>query len=178
MVVLKEINTHSEDYAFVETLMDSAFPADERRDVAGQRYNVDHNEKMRCLLIKDGDVNVGFITVWSLPSGFSYVEHLAIADNMRQCGYGTLSLAALVSMPGVSSVILEVEMPTTDEAKRRISFYEKCGFSLWPRPYIQPAYSSDKQSLPMRIMTLGSGADGAIESAVAEIRGLVYGVRG
>lgn len=155
--------------------MHSAFPEDERRDDGAQRRNVDSNEKMQCLLIKDGDVNVGFITVWKLPCGVTYIEHFAIADDLRHSGYGTLSLSEL-TVAGYDKLILEVEMPSTAESVRRIAFYEKNGLTLWSKPYIQPPYSSDKQSLSMRIMTLGSGSDQIIESAVAEIYKYVYDV--
>ncbi len=178
MLTLIKIDTKSSDYQFVETLMHSAFPSDERREDSNQRYNVDCNEKMQCLLIKDGDVNVGFFTVWSL-SGISYVEHFAIADNLRQCGYGTKSLALLTSsFSSSSSFILEVELPSTEESIKRIAFYEKNGFKLSSRPYIQPPYSSDKQSVPMALMTYGTVDADEIEAAVADMYMFVYGVKG
>jgi len=186
MLTLTKIDTKNPNYQFVETLMHSAFPSDERREDDRQRYNVDYNDKMQCLLIQDGDVNVGFITLWSL-SGISYVEHFAIADSLRHCGYGTQSLALLTStfsfsfsstLTSTSTLILEVELPSTEEAIKRIAFYEKCGFTLSSRPYIQPPYSSDKQSLPMALMTYGSVDENEIETAVGEMYRYVYGVKG
>lgn len=174
MLTLTDINTKSPDYQFVETLMHSSFPPDERREDINQRYNVDCNEKMRCLLLKDGDVNVGFFTIWSL-SGICYVEHFAIAENLRQRGYGTQSLALLTL---TSTLILEVELPSTEEAIKRIAFYERNGFKLSSRPYIQPAYSPEKQSLPMALMTYGTVEEEKLEVAVTEMYRLVYGVIG
>ena len=65
--------------------MISAFPLDERRDDALQRQIVDGNNCMECLVIKDGDVSVGFITVWTLTE-IIYVEHFAIAEAFRRRG--------------------------------------------------------------------------------------------
>ncbi|MCQ2190668.1 MAG: GNAT family N-acetyltransferase [Paludibacteraceae bacterium] len=173
---MTKIDTKNPNYQFVETLMHSAFPSDERREDDKQRYNVDYNDKMQCLLIQDGDVNVGFITLWSL-SGISYVEHFAIADSLRQRGYGTKSLAQLTSSSSFSSsLILEVELPSTEEAIKRIAFYEKCGFKLSSRPYIQPPYSPDKQSVAMALMTYGDVGDDEIETAVGEMYRYVYGL--
>ena len=173
MLTLTKIDTKNPNYQFVETLMHSAFPSDERREDDKQRYNVDYNDKMQCLLIQDGDVNVGFITLWSL-SGISYVEHFAIADSLRQRGYGTQSLSS--TLTSTSTLILEVELPSTEEATKRIAFYEKCGFKLSARPYIQPPYSPDKQSVPMALMTYGNVGDDEIETAVGEMYRHVYGL--
>ena len=172
---LIKIDTKSPEYHFVETLMISAFPLDERRDDALQRQIVDGNNCMECLVIKDGDVSVGFITVWTLTE-ILYVEHFAIAEAFRRRGYGKLALAELIRMSNVGRLILEVELPSTEEAVRRISFYEKCGFELSARPYLQPSYSPDKQSLPMSLMTYGKVGKQEIENAVKEIYKIVYNV--
>ncbi len=155
--------------------MHSAFPSDERRDDMQQRRNVDCNGRMQCLLIKDGDVNVGFLTIWQLSS-ISYVEHFAIDDKLRGHGYGTTALDELTGMPDFGRLILEVELPSTEEAIKRITFYEKCGFVLWPNTYVQPPYSSDKQSVPMAIMTYGSVCDSEIEKSIDDMYRFVYNV--
>ncbi len=172
MLKFIKINTKSTDYQFVEELLYSAFPSDERRENSKQRHNVDCNEKLQCLLIKDGDVNVGFITIWTL-SGISYVEHFAISDDLRRHGYGSKALAKLTSTIA-SKLILEVELPSTQEAIKRIAFYEKNGLRLSSRPYIQPPYSQDKQSLPMALMTYGVVGENEIETAVEEMYRYVY----
>lgn len=175
MLDLIKINTKSPEYHFVETLMHSAFPPDERRDGSQQRQIVDGNGQMQCLVIKDGDVNVGFFTLWTL-SAISYVEHFAIAEQFRRRGYGTLALTELIRMSDGGKLILEVELPSTEETVGRISFYEKCGFSLSSRPYIQPPYSPSKQSMPMSLMTCGNVSEQEIETAVDEIYRMVYKV--
>lgn len=172
---LINIDTKSSEYHFVETLMLSSFPSDERRDESLQRRIVDDDDRMRCLVIKDGDVSVGFITVWTLTE-IIYVEHFAIAEAFRRRGYGKLALAELIRMSNVGRLILEVELPSTEEAVRRISFYEKCGFELSARPYVQPSYSPSKQSVPMSLMTYGKVGKQEVENAVKEIYKIVYNV--
>ncbi len=174
-LVFVNIDTKSSEYHFVETLMLTAFPLDERRDESLQRQIVDDNDRMQCLVIKDGDVSVGFITLWTLTDVI-YVEHFAIAEEFRRRGYGKQALAELIRMTNVGNLILEVEIPSTEEAVRRISFYEKCGFELSARPYVQPSYSPSKQSVPMSLMTYGKVGKQEVENAVKEIYKIVYNV--
>ena len=50
-------------------------------------------------------------------------------------------------------ICLEVELPKTDLAKRRIAFYKRNGFALNDYPYIQPALSKGRHPLPLLLMT-------------------------
>ena len=50
---------------------------------------------------------------------------------------------------------LEVEPPTDELPPRRIGFYQRGGFTLWERPYIQPPYSDQLPSIPLRLMAHG-----------------------
>ena len=52
MVVLQEIETDHPLYPFIEDLLHTAFPEDERRDDEMQRWNTDYEEKFHCLLTK------------------------------------------------------------------------------------------------------------------------------
>ena len=90
---LINIDTKSSEYHFVETLMLSSFPFDERRDESLQRRIVDDDDRMRCLVIKDGDVSVGFITVWTLTE-IIYVEHFAGFAKL----YGSVYAVALAML--------------------------------------------------------------------------------
>ena len=78
---------------------------------------------------------------------------------------------------GVSpSVLLEVEMPETDFARRRIGFYERNGFRVRDEfKYIQPPYSPGQPSLELLLMTHG---DVPLRSSLdlAEMLSDVYGV--
>ena len=52
-------------------------------------------------------------------------------------------------------IVLEVERPVEEMAKRRISFYQRQGFTLWEKDYCQPPYKPGDDFLPMYLMVHG-----------------------
>ncbi len=50
-------------------------------------------------------------------------------------------------------IVLEVERPETEEARRRVIFWEKLGFKLNEHHYIQPPYDDWKEPVKMFIMS-------------------------
>jgi len=58
-------------------------------------------------------------------------------------------LTAEISVP----VILEVEEPFTDVAKKRIAFYERLNFRISEQEYYQPPYSVGKNRVKMLLMS-------------------------
>ena len=69
---------------------------------------------------------VGFITVWHV-SDFVFAEHFVIFEKYRNKGLGAEALDKLKNT--FSKIILEAETPESDIAKRRLAFYERCGFT-------------------------------------------------
>ena len=53
-------------------------------------------------------------------------------------------------------IVLEVEMPVEEMAKRRINFYQRQGFVLWEKEYKQPPYKPGDDFLPMYLMVFGN----------------------
>ena len=51
--------------------------------------------------------------------------------------------------------VLEVELPDTDIARRRIAFYERIGFVLCEKHYLQPPYNEGFPAVPLRLMEYG-----------------------
>ena len=158
MLKLTPIHTSHEGYTFVEELMNSAFPLEERRDNDSQREHTDQNPLFTVNLVTDekedgSTIQVGFITSWNFGD-FHYLEHFATSPQVRNMGYGKQVLSAvLAQMPGL--VVLEVEEPEDELTSRRVSFYERNGFKICPRNYIQPAYRLDGESIPLKIMFRG-----------------------
>lgn len=169
------LHTADQAYAFVENLWHESFPESERREDEPQRYNVDHNNAFTCYLIAEDTLQIGFITVWTLE-GFSYVEHLATSPSVRNKGYGRKIMEVLQQQfPGV--IILEVEKPVDEWSRRRIGFYQRCGFSLCEKEYVQPSYRKGGETLPMFLMYAGTETiDKEFESIRNEIYRRVYGV--
>ncbi len=95
----------------------------------------------------------GFLNYWDL-GGFIYVEHFAVAPELRGQGIGASLMAELRSIVGDATLVLEAE-PSADSpiAARRIAFYERLGYSLNEYEYIQPAMMDDEPEVPLVIMS-------------------------
>lgn len=151
MLSLRPIKTTDPKYPFVEKLLISSFPVDERRDLPGQRRNTDSNTDFTLLLAEDDGTPVGFFTIWNFSS-FSYGEHFATSPDFRNKGYGRKILQLILDRL-CHPLVLEVELPGNDLARRRIDFYRRNGFVLADRhPYTQPPYRDGGTPLPMHLM--------------------------
>lgn len=141
-------------YNFVEHLLLSAFPQEERRELDLQRDFTDNNSSFyNNIVLGENAQPVGFITYWDFDD-FFYVEHFAISPDARNGGYGKKVLEALHQKLG-KPVVLEVEMPEDEMSKRRIGFYNRMGYVVWEKDYKQPPYRAGDGFLPMYIMALG-----------------------
>lgn len=177
MIKFKRVTTADSAYAFIEELMHESFPVDERRDDDAQRYNTDHNQSFTAYLITDGEINIGLITLWKLD-GFYYVEHLATSPQVRNKGYGKMIMQALLHDFSDYTIVLEVELPEDDLSKRRIGFYERNGFKLCQKPYMQPPYRSGGTPIPMRVMYSGDKSiDDIFDKIMSDIYRNVYLVK-
>ena len=155
-------------YKQVESLLITAFPETERRDLELQRQYADHNPKFKVYAVYEGDVFVGFFTFWTFQS-FSYVEHLAVSPSLRNKGYGTRILQYIKEIVK-TPLLLEIELPFDMQQKARQLFYEKNGFQTLDLPYFQPPYRSGDACLPMHLMMYenqGGVADERLKKSVA-----------
>lgn len=166
---LIRIHTTETDYDYCEDLYIKAFPPAERRDEKHQRILTDTEDRLHFCAISLEDETVGFLTYWNLGS-FLYIEHFAIDPAMRGLHIGSEVLHHLhenISLP----LILEVERPDTDIARRRIAFYERCGYILWKSHYLQPPYQKGQNPLPLYLMCHGSLKE---ETDFAAIKDTLY----
>lgn len=135
-----------EIYAILET----SFPPDERRAKEDQQALL-QEERYTVYVLPDKETVAGFLTVWQF-SDFAVVEHFAVNPAYRNQGLGGKMLAQLRTLLPCR-IILEVELPETDFARRRIGFYQRNGYTFNEYPYLQPPYSKEKNALPLRIMS-------------------------
>lgn len=174
---ITNITTSHPYYKFIEELYVSAFPEDERRPIDKQRWNVDHNENFHCyLLTETGNKPIGFITVWGFDE-FYYAEHFAIDPSLRNGGYGSRVMQTLLKELH-RPVVLEAEVPTEEMSCRRIRFYERQGFRVWDKDYLQPPYHLGGKSLPLYLLLANGGSISLNVDQVKEtIYEKVYGVK-
>ena len=161
----------------------SAFPPDERRDWMNADDANDFLMKncsvfhiMSATATIDGKEQfAGFISYWILKNDVAYIEHFAVMPHIRGKQLGSRILSEFEKM--FPKTILEVELPETSEAKRRIEFYRRSGFTDWPGiQYIQPAYSSGKSPMPLMLMSKGLTLEHEDDPVILEIKQKVYGV--
>lgn len=140
-------------YNYMEQLMTGSFPSEEYRELEELRAYTDTKANFHNHIIFRNDNPVGFIAYWDLGH-FFYVEHLAIDPAQRNGGHGKNVLEHLRQVLKYP-IILEVEKPIEEMARRRISFYQRHGFSLWEKTYQQPPYKAGAHFLPMLLMAYG-----------------------
>ncbi|MDE6714954.1 MAG: GNAT family N-acetyltransferase, partial [Muribaculaceae bacterium] len=118
----------------------ASFPADERRPFAVvRRYLKCSRRPFHILAAVMDDRVASFISYWEFPE-FRYIEHFATLSSLRGDGIGSWLLHEFLHKSPLP-VILEVELPDNDLAKRRIEYYVRQGFSLHDDfHYIQPPY--------------------------------------
>ncbi len=131
-------------------ILEYSFPKSERRDLSGLLSEFE-NPSFRSLILYD-EFALGFMNFWDL-SKFVYLEHFAIAKELRGHGLGAELMNELQSLVK-SPIILETEPPAlSDIARRRVKFYERLGFVLNEYEYLQPPYRSSDSPLPLVVMS-------------------------
>ena len=139
MIRFQPITTSDvQHYKFMEELLVESFPPEEYRELEHLREYTDRIGNFHNNIIFDDDLPIGFITYWDFD-GFYYVEHFATNPALRNGGYGKRTLEHLCEFLK-RPIVLEVERPVEEMAKRRINFYQRHGFTLWEKDYYQPPY--------------------------------------
>ena len=170
MIEIKRLHSSkSPYYPFIEQLLTLSFPTEEYRPLVEWKRYTDEVEAFHNQVILNDDRPVGLVTHWDFGS-FCYVEHLAITPEARNGGYGG-RLLQLLQAHLQRPIVLEVEEPTEEMARRRIGFYQRHGFQLWGNPYLQPPYREGDGLLPMHLMA--SGALGE-EEVFDEVKQTLY----
>lgn len=130
-----------------------SFPADERREWTEIPELLCSPHFRLSQVCKNQEI-IGLIAVWNF-SDFTFIEHFAIRESARGQGIGSVVLK-MVLADNQKPIILEAEEPFTDEARRRIVFYERLGFSVCEGIYFQPPYAAGKNKVKMLLMSFPS----------------------
>ena len=171
-------NLKAEDYPAFLKLYNSAFPADERRLYKDTEHLASFihmkGGKFHVFTVEDGGEFLGFLSYWVFE-GYVYVEHFAVEPEHRGRNIGRKMLHHLFEEVS-PDVLIEVELPETDEARRRIRFYEQNGFRVRSDfEYVQPPYGEGQKPLKMLLITHGN-VDLHNERSIADMLAEVYNV--
>jgi len=141
-----------DDQHFAEfwKIYSASFPLNERR-VFTQQTDVFKKQEYQVELYLLVNHVVGFVAFWATKD-FIYIEHLAIAPEVRSKGLGSAILKPFIERETIP-MILEIE-PTIDElTHRRLKFYESLGFVRNDHLHFQPPYHPEDQPLKLEILT-------------------------
>lgn len=154
-MILKKINSSNRsDIEFVERVYIESFPSNERRSVLEFQHLILEEGDFTVYLLVENDDRVGMLTTWNFDD-FIFAEHFAIGAEFRNEGYGKTVMNKFVEEIS-KPLLIEVEMPDTEIAARRIGFYERLGFNQWNDiAYAQPPYNEGDLPIPMILMTYG-----------------------
>ena len=145
---MRLIRERGEGFSEIYALMEKSFPPDEIRTMEGAK-RILSNKSYRLYRIIDSGEFIGFIAVWKL-SEFIFIEHFAMHPDKRGKGYGARALSALFKTYG--QAVLEVEPPEDEIKRRRVAFYERCGFHLSREEYYQPPYREGGEAVRLMLM--------------------------
>ncbi len=136
---------------FIRSVYEASFPQDERRpfnECIGLLSTPHYG--MEAVFLDDAPA--GFIAFWRLRE-YVFIEHFAMSAGVRGRGAGSAALREFMRRHA-GPVVLEVELPESGEnARRRIAFYERLGFSLCDAEHVQPPYTPQGRSVPLRFMS-------------------------
>jgi len=125
-------------------------PAEQRSDKAYAGALAD--PAFRADAIRCDNTTVGLLFYW-LWGDIVYIEHLAVSPALRGQRIGARVLADFCRG---RRVILEIDPPETDIARRRQRFYERAGFVANPHPYIHPSYGCPEEAHRLVLMSYPS----------------------
>ena len=131
MLTMKRIfEEDKEIFAEIKTLYDAAFPKNERKEI---KYLLEKGQDVgEVYAFFDGEKFVGFTCLLSYHT-ICHVIYFAVAENLRDEGYGTKIIKAVCEAKKHKRVLVDIEMEEDDapnEAQRvkRKEFYLRNGF--------------------------------------------------
>lgn len=156
------------------TILEYSFPENERRDFDAQLEKSNCPEFRTMTLSEYGEL-LGFLNFWEL-SDFIYLEHFAVAKELRGKGLGSELIRQLCAHCTGKTIVLEAEPPALNEfSSRRIEFYRRLGFHTNPFPYKQPPYRKGDEPVELVIMSRPLPlSEGDFKEKISEIYRKVY----
>lgn len=174
---LRRIETENAVTEDLFLLYEEAFPLEERRDREQLLTLIKKEKRMFfCAIEVDDELNLkgsahcGFLIYWHF-SNFYYLEHFSIFSCLRNLKIGEKVLSVIEKeLPMLR--LLEVEPAVDEFSTRRVLYYQRNGYEILTKEYIQPSYRSETSNLQLWIM--GSEATNHLEEYLEMIRLSVY----
>lgn len=131
-------------------LYEESFPAEERRGEEQLKHLIANRPTMYFNAVEcDGEL-CGLFVYWDFED-FYYLEHLAVYPAMRNKKIGQQVLDfAKEHLKGIR--LLEVEPAGDEMTTRRVNYYQRNGYHILDRTYIQPSYDGVRDTMPLWIM--------------------------
>lgn len=149
MKFVKMISVEDSMYDEAMGLYQKSFPPHEQRQADCQGKIMDTRD-YHFDLIYDQDVFAGLILYWQTDS-FLYVEHFCIDPKLRNGKYGQRALELLKEKG--QTIILEIDPPVDEMAKRRQGFYQRAGFSVNDFSHVHPPYCRGNRGHSLVVMS-------------------------
>ena len=148
---------------------EKTFPEDERRSKE-QFLDLAENPDVFVFLIKNEDETIGYCVIWEL-NDFYFLEHFEVFEEFRNQKFGEKILESLQEK--FEKIVLETEPDSLSEiAARRLQFYQRNGFEIVEKNYLQPSYGEGKSSLHLFLMANFEPEN--VETLIQEIHKIVY----
>lgn len=137
-------------YDQIDMLYERAFPLYEKRSPAAKQRALQDDRYQLQAWRSDEGVFIGFIGAWIFKD-YAYIEHLAVNDRLRSCGYGKSILKQFLTEHPVT--LLEIDPPTSEIARRRLRFYQSLGFQLNDVAHYHPSYHRQFPDHLLRVLS-------------------------
>lgn len=148
---------------------EKTFPENERRSKE-QFLDLAENPDAYVFLIKNEDETIGYCVIWELSS-FYFLEHFEVFEEFRNQKFGEKILESLQEK--FEKIIIETEPNSLSEiAERRLRFYQRNGFEVIEKNYLQPSYGEGKSSVNLFLMA--NFLPENLENLVKEVYEIVY----
>ncbi len=176
-VELERITTlEGEGFEYMYRLFEEAFPREERMEDERFFDFITSSDSVMLVIMYRGE-RVGFVTYVDL--GISLLAtYLAVDSKVRGEGIGHKFLTAFLAQ-SPKPIVMEVEQPTTEIARRRIAYYQRLGVEYRSEVTIfQPPHSRGAESVTYNLMESPAfgrkGEELLIESRLEEVSQLIH----
>ena len=157
--IIKKISADdTKNYNKAEKLFTASFRPCEMREGLRQRELLKRPEYELLGAFAEDELCAA-AAVWRF-SGFSFLEHFAVWENLRGSGLGSEMLKEIADM--FDPLILETEKDMDDFSARRHAFYIRNGFSDCGISYMQPQLNKKCKNENVALTLMSSSAIDAL----------------